>query len=58
MLKEVPEALLSINQEVEMLQTQPSYQTGGATRTFCKLVTGIQTKGSSLIISRIFLWKF
>lgn len=35
MLKEVPEAFLSISQEVEMLQTQPCYQTGAAKRTFC-----------------------
>lgn len=39
MLKEVPEAFLSIDQEVKMLQTQPCYQTGESTRTFCKLST-------------------
>lgn len=36
MLKEVPAAFLSINQEVEKLRTQPSYQAGATRRTFCK----------------------
>lgn len=37
MLQEVPQAFLAVKQEVDMLQTQPRYQTGAAKRTFCKL---------------------
>lgn len=37
-LQDVPEACLSLEQEVKMLQTQPRYRTGGARRTFCKLL--------------------
>lgn len=37
-LKEVPAASQSTSQEVEMLQTQPSYHTGGSKCTFGKVV--------------------
>lgn len=53
MLKEVPAAFLSINQEVEKLQTQPSYQAGATKHTFCKVLPSCWTPASRNLDNRL-----